>query len=269
MPDDRKTKDAVGKTKDAVGKTSNAVAVPAQTHHVKFSEIEGMEGLEMDMLQIPRLKLLQALSEEVSEFSFPAGSFVNSVTKELVGDPAKGKDGVELEIVVVLIAPRTRIYLRGLDDGGGNLCRTIDGKTGVGEPGGNCKTCIHSQWSSDQPPACTDMINVFILAKGYDLPVPLSLGFGKTNNKAGRQLVNFLAMKQVNPWMFTYKVKSKFTEKDQYKYYTLQVSPAGKTSEEYQEIARTMYQLMKTTAYQVDYSDIENQAEQAQKKDVF
>lgn len=234
------------------------VPAPLVKKDTAWSGIEGFEGLESDMLQIPRIKLLQALSPEVLEHGLTAGSFCNSVTSELIGNANKGKEGTSLIVTPIMIAPRSRILFRDLKDGAGVLCKSVDGKYGIGEPGGHCRNCKFSQWTDKEPPECIELLNIFVTIDGSDLPIPLVLSFGKTNIKAGKQFINLIALKQQSPWNFKYRLTSKFTEKDEYRYFTLTVFPSGECRFEDKEKYREMYSLLKTVSYQVDYDDFED-----------
>lgn len=225
---------------------------------VKYTEIEGLEGIEQDMLVIPRLKLVQGLSEEVTENDVKPGSICNSVTKEVVSSiPKTAKEGASLNIIPVMVSKKTRMLFKDIEEGGGILCQSIGGKIGEGDPGGNCFECVKSKWNNGEAPECIEFYNVFCLIEGVNYPVPFVASFGKLNLKAGRQLINFLVSKQDVPWKFKYTLSSVFTENDKGKFYVFKVSPAGKSSNKEIELGKEMYDLIKTAETVIDYSDIE------------
>ncbi|HHW26224.1 MAG TPA: hypothetical protein GXX23_02660 [Firmicutes bacterium] len=57
-------------------------------------------------------------------------------------------------------------------------CVAMDGRTGVGDPGGNCATCPHNQWGSDQDSkgkACKNLHRIYILPPGDIMPLLIAL----------------------------------------------------------------------------------------------
>ena len=231
--------------------------------------IEGMEGIEQDMLLIPRIKLIQALSAEVMEEDIKAGSFSDSVLKQVIA-ASKGKEGAEISIVPVQVTTRSRIWFKGLDDGGGILCRADNGKIGVGEPGGSCHPCPMAQWQTGEKgerlsPRCTEFLNLFVIVEGYESATPLVLSFSKTNIAAGRQLINFIYSKRVSPWNFKYKLSSKFEDNGEFKYWTMKVSGDGIPDPELKATAENYYRMLKDVQHVVDDIDAAAAGEQPDK----
>ena len=57
-------------------------------------------------------------------------------------------------------------------------CSALDGRNGVGEPGGLCSKCPHNQWGSDaqgRGRACKNLHRIFIMASDEILPRLLTL----------------------------------------------------------------------------------------------
>jgi len=221
----------------------------------KFDQefIPGLEGVEQDMLVIPRLKLVQKNSVEVDTGVKP-GSLVNSMTKEVVAECKK--DGAEV-VVIPIVNNRSRIYFRPFSEGGGIICRSFDGKVGQGDPGGDCLLCPHSRWQQNEkgervPPTCSEYLNVFVLVRGYDFPIPLTASFARTSAPAGRQLVNYFYMdsrrNHKSPWNFAYKLKTEPQKNVYGSFYVFRVEPAGKATPEEIEIGRQFYEMIRTAS---------------------
>jgi len=242
------------------------IAKKETTEIVSYNQIEGLEGIEQDMLIVPRLKLVQKSSEEIIEFEFKAGTFCNSVTKEQIGTvPEKGvKDGAEVIVIPVKVAARSRILFKDFSDGGGIECISQDGRTGKGTPGGNCFGCSCKDWNGDEPPKCTDFINVFCMVEGYDIPIPLVLNFGKTSMKAGKSLVNLLVMGNQSPWNLKFKLSSTFVTNPSGDYFEMRIKPAGKSSEDQQVAGKGFYDMLNSLEYKID-PDIQENAEKPTK----
>lgn len=97
-----------------------------------------------------RLKLLQSVSEEVSNEEGRAGDYFIDGVGHLSYMPT----------VVPLAHSLTRIMRQdtGDDEMGDIMCRSADGITGTGSPGGACHVCPMSQWDNDTgtPPLCSE-----------------------------------------------------------------------------------------------------------------
>jgi len=223
--------------------------------------IPGLEGVEPDMLVIPRIKLVQKMSVEVDEYDVKPGSLVNSMTKDVLVEFKK--DGASIEIIPIL-SGRSRIYFAPIGaEGQGILCRSYDGKIGQGDPGGSCVTCKNSKWWNNEAPACTELINVFCMIRGYDLPIPIVASFGRTSYGAGKQLVNFFYMdaqrEQLPPWNFVYELGVKAVTNDKGSFYVLTIKPAGKATDDEAKRGEQLYQIIKSSQVQIhDEADIED-----------
>lgn len=232
--------------------------------------IPGLEGVEQDLLIIPRLKLVQKNSVEVDDEIAKPGQIVNSVTKDVIGK----KD--EPLLLIPVLNTRSRILFRPFDEGGGLLCQSSDGKNGTGEPGGICASCPENQWKNEGKknisPNCTELLNIFCIVRGYDFPIPLTASFGRTSMGAGKQLVNFFwadAQKnQKSPWNFVYELKTEMTENEYGKFYVFKAAPGGKATKDEIEKGGLFYNLIKSTTIQVHEDEEEIRKEQAKAEGV-
>lgn len=112
---------------------------------IQLANFQNNLDLDSEDIMIPRLRLMQGLSTEVQDGSASPGQWVLS-----------GYDPKEMVSFVPLLFARNRV-LR--DDEGSVLCRSRDAKTGEGEPGGDCETCIMNKWINNEkgpntPPKC-------------------------------------------------------------------------------------------------------------------
>ena len=156
---------------------------------LKPSYETGLEEMDMELIQIPRIKLVQKTSEEVDD-GVPFLSLINSVTKEIIVEG--GKSGAEIEIIP-LKYQASRLYFTPIDEGGGLLCRSDDGITGIGEPSGTCSRCSLKDFTPDgKPPSCDRLANFFCIVRGYESPLPLVISFAKSSAKEGKKLYNIL-----------------------------------------------------------------------------
>ena len=121
----------------------------------------------------PVIRLLQTKKPQKGDFnSVPAGHFVNMNTGEDLGSCLH---------VSVLGVLRTRVLMRPFAEAqqhrgsGGILCRSFDGATGEGAPGGSCETCPLGQFSETGAPRCVFSFNYAIL--------PLRVGEGAIHDR--------------------------------------------------------------------------------------
>lgn len=229
--------------------------------------IPGLEGIEQDMLIIPRLKLVQKNSVEVDSGTAP-GTIVNSVSKEVI---CKNKSEM---IIIPLSIQRTRIYFKPFADGGGLLCRSFNGITGRGNPGGKCLGCVNNPdpWPVDPktgkeiPPPCIEFINIFCIVRDYDFPIPMTASFGRTSLKSGKSLVNFLwadaSKANKSPWNFAYNLSAELTENEYGKFYVFKTAPAGKANATEIKQGEKFYKVIKSTRHEIHEDEDEIREEQ-------
>lgn len=131
----------------------------------------------VDDTYIPRLRLGQALSREVSDGNARAGQWLLT-----------GHDPVDKVSLVPLAFARKR-ELRGEEDRQ-ILCSSDDGVTGVGEPGGRCEVCPLSQWSGPDSkrvaPPCNFFYSYVCYAVEFDSVVMIN--FAKTALSTGKTM---------------------------------------------------------------------------------
>ena len=226
----------------------------------KVGQIAGLEGFDSEMLIIPRIKMVQMLSVEVTDGIKP-GSLVDSVTKEVLAEPG------ESLLVVPLMVGRSRIFFRPIKEGGGIACRAIDGRNGIGEPGGLCAVCPKKEWTQNekgenQPPECTEFLNVAVMPLRDGQSIPLIVSFGKTSFMTGKQFINTIYMRQDNPWKFAYELSTKMIEDNKGIYAVMQFKPAGKAPQELVDVMEGYYTMLKNTEHQVHIDEDEVRAEQ-------
>lgn len=113
-------------------------------------------------------------------------------------------DGVKGEKVleaIVLAWKNVRSYWPDAFAGGiPPQCMSLDGRTGLGNPGGQCTLCKFAQFGSDgrsRGQACKQMIRLLVMTKTTIIPFMLSLP--PTSIKAWRQYTMKLLAAQLRP----------------------------------------------------------------------
>lgn len=100
--------------------------------------------MDREHVTIPRLVMLEQLNPEVGDKLGESGDFfVKSLNRNL------GKGPLE---IVVLMRSHSRMRWRDINAGGGIICQAIDGKRGIGDPGGDCSACGLKEWGTRKDP---------------------------------------------------------------------------------------------------------------------
>jgi len=95
--------------------------------------------------------------------------------------PSLGEDEYEKEVTGTIIFQQNQNAYWADEYTGDKIpptCSAKDGKHGVGDPGGDCSTCIFNQWGSDKDgvgKACKNLKTLFIITEDNMLPLVISL----------------------------------------------------------------------------------------------
>ena len=144
-------------TKELI-KVENPLAVPEHLRDIKGHE--GLENVRREDLVLPRLAIAQSTSKQLKPTSplyiekLKMGDLFNTVTGDVYGSSV---------LLIPLIYTASRILFKDLDEGGGILCRSFNGRDG-GVLSPTCDTCENSKFTKDekgqnQAPACTNFMN--------------------------------------------------------------------------------------------------------------
>lgn len=166
--------------------TGSALAVPEED---SASPMQTMWTQDTDFedsdLSYPRLRLAQGLTDEVQQGLAKPGNYVLT-----------GFDPVESVTLIPIMRGMSR-FRRNPEDRNDILCTSSDAKTGVGEPGGDCRTCQFAKWSAPTqpgkkgtPPQCT-------LSREYacwsiEHRTFVTVSFNRTSEAIGQTLNTFL-----------------------------------------------------------------------------
>lgn len=154
-----------------------ALSIPEEA----YTGLDVPDALDIDDadVSIPRIRLLQPTRMDDSYEAIPDGHFVLTATGEDLGN--------RLEIVV-LATQKSRARFAPVDEGGELLCRSADGITGVGDPGGECDKCPFSKWGpANEPPACSLAHNYFVIGADGAPLMPAILRLQRTAMSEARR----------------------------------------------------------------------------------
>lgn len=168
---------------------------------------KGLESLGMGDFEIPRLKLLQAISPEVTDGRGKAGNYWHTVLEQDLGG--------SLEIIPLYLS-KSAILWRPREDGGGILARADDGinwspsqgqftvkidKRGTTRTWKLAPTVAESrllEWGTydeqdpQSQPAATKMLNCAVWVRSIDSPVVMT--FQRSSLKAGSKFAGKLKL---------------------------------------------------------------------------
>ncbi len=136
-------------------------------------------ALDQSDITIPRLQLLQALSDAVSEDLGKQGEFMNSVTSENYGK----------EVLFIPLISRESEIIKGkaLFEDRALKCRSSNRIEGIGEPGGYCPECPNAKFGDDnEAPKCSDQYVYLAYVVGSDDDLPVAVILSKTGLKEAR-----------------------------------------------------------------------------------
>lgn len=215
----------------------------------------GFEDDSAEDLIIPRIKIMQALSPEVQDGKAKIGDIVNSLTL----DKLNGK------VFIPVCKFNNNVWWRDRSEGGGIVCRAGDGKHGLREDGSTvlctqCRKCEfdNSKQGRDALPKCTKYIN--FLGFFEDDMMPIILSFSKTNMAEGKKMYSMAKVARQNIWNFGYKLEAKEKAKNGNKWFIIDPTSAGATSEEIRAVGMELYQQFAGTMTTLNYDMNEGSA---------
>lgn len=199
--------------------TAVAVAVP---DFMKNDAGRGLTEVGMEDVEIPRIKLLQAISPELEE-GFKAGDFYHTVAETTIGSTIK---------IIPIYVFTSYILWRPRKDGGGILARAMDGQTWVPGSGKfdvkldgkrpvtweikhpNVAKSGLAEWGSSDPsdtgsaPAATKMINLVCYLPDNPEYSPLIVTLQRSSYKVGRKLLGKMKMQNAPSFGMVYEMSS-------------------------------------------------------------
>ncbi|HEY6058723.1 MAG TPA: hypothetical protein VIV06_11860 [Candidatus Limnocylindrales bacterium] len=175
----------------------------------------GQTKLDAGDLVMPRVKLLQAQSEEAADGRGKPGEFWNTLTSELYGATLRFMPILPFKQRIFLVRAERREAiddalvaggLAELPDGTGLMCRSIDMIEGRGYPGIACDTCPLSKWDGQKPPLCSETYNVAAMTELGDLII---LSFSKSSAKVGKSLFSMLRLSPRAAWSRVFEISAR------------------------------------------------------------
>lgn len=210
----------------AIQKAPEAGALAIPIDNQAMTEMYG--DMDSNDVTVPRIVVLQALSPEVTDGKGKPGElYVKGIERNLGSTPLE---------IIILLRNKSRIRWISQQLGGGTACRSVDAKQGIGDPGGACDSCPHSQWSvkSENPkgsPGCDVYQNLIVVLRHDEDWFPMALSGNRTKLKPMKNLNSLLMveMQKSRPlFAKSYIVEVvKLTNKMGQPYHSIRFSPGN------------------------------------------
>ena len=152
--------------------------LPTAMPEAEFTQEELAEDMEGLQISFPRVKI-------------PAGG---ALQFEIPSDDPENPDYAKNLVGGILFHhPNNAYWPEGseYDDNATPLCSSVDGKLGIGEPGGSCAVCALNQFGSaaeGNGKACKNMRVLYLLRSGEFMPLQVTLP--PTSLKPFREFMN-------------------------------------------------------------------------------
>lgn len=185
----------------------------------EFEDDSFLENVDSQDIVIPRLKLMQAMSDPVASGEARAGDVALNVDGHIYLEAGK-----TLEFIP-LFYWHSRIMFQSLEAGGGILCRASDGKTGMGMPGGDCLTCQFKDWQTGEngqnvAPKCVRVHNFAILCPTQSGEYRMALlPLSKTSFRVGTSLLNRMRTLKGPIFAYSFQLTTEIREGGMSKYW--------------------------------------------------
>ncbi len=214
----------------------------------KDGQIAGMEDIDIkEDVIMPRVAILQGLSEMVTDGKGVMGDLADSLSKENLGK--------EL-IFIPLFLFKTRVMF---EVGEGLVMMSRDNLTisMAVEKYNDCigKTCDElpeSQWQGKEAPKLSKVFNFPALNVAKMNEFPISVSFLRTGMKAGKTLASLVVRGAEDIFARKYKLTTTIEKNDKGTYAVPHVELAGRCSDEEYAIAKKWYQTLRVKSIDVD-----------------
>jgi len=214
----------------------------------------GMDEIDDEVLRVPRTKLLQPTSEEVEDDDRSPGMVINSISNEVIPLPAR---------IVPIVFTKTRIHWRDLKDGGGIICRSLDGKH-CDADGELCREKPEGQFGpapENEPPRCSEYLNFLSLVEGHAMPIAVS--FSKTSAGVGRDLASTARYRGGDLFSFEYTLDTKKVQNEKGTFWVYTIEAGQRTPAEQFEVAEQWYEVLRGKVVDIDVGEPDLDAEGA------
>mgnify|MGYP000211720454 CR=1 FL=1 len=154
----------MSKKNEALQKAGTLGALIKIPDYIQQDSNIGKENIEQEDVILPRVRLCQSMSPERKKSNpdfiagLEEGQFFQKTPPTIYGENL---------LVLPLKRYKTRIYFRGMTEGGGIICQAPDGLHGTVY--GECAKCEHQKWQGQGvAPKCTEIYNYICILPDYE-----------------------------------------------------------------------------------------------------
>jgi len=231
-------------TKAITKQETTAIATPS---HAPL----GFDDIDMDDLIIPRLRLLQALSEAVTSEKGKSGQFQNSLTEEVFDGPLE---------FIPLMFKNGAVYFQ---PGEGLKCKSVDGVTSIN--GDRCAECPFNEywkkWKDDKPPQCAGT-KEFTIAQRSTItdaaPNIMVLTFMKTSFGLGKKLISMARLTGQDLFANSYSLESIKTKNDKGTFFNFGLAKGNPLDQKEYDAAMHWYKTLNQMEVKVHEEPVKN-----------
>ena len=211
----------------------------------------GME--EVDMQQdviMPRVAILQGLSQMIVDGKGNVGDLADSLSKENLGK--------ELIFIPVFLF-KTRVMFevgKGLVMMSRNGLTISQASTEYQDKiGKSCDDLPEAQWDGSNPPKLSLVYNFPAIKVGRENEFPISISLMRTSAKAGKTLISLAAMSGEDMFARKYKLTTSVEKNDKGTYAIAHVELVGRCSDEEYAVGKKWYQSLRGRKIDVDMDE--------------
>ena len=208
----------------------------------------GQTQLDSSDLVMPRVKVVQAMSQEAQDGKAKQGEFWNTLTGENYGESLRFIPLLPFKHRIFILRDERRKDVetfassKGLvitfSEGTGLKCRSLDFYQGIGEPGMECNACPLKDWMDGGiPPYCSETYNLAAMTELGDLII---LSFSKSAAKVGKQAFSMLRLARgggAAPWVNIYEAETSKRSNERGTFAVPAVRKVGETPPELLKVA--------------------------------
>lgn len=182
--------------------------------------ILGLETLEASDMKLPRIKLMQPTSAEVTKQQATAGFFYNTITK---------KQTKELHCTLLVLGKSRVQWKAAFKRGEEPVCKSLDSI--MSESGIKCETCNKKEWikeegTEDKKPLC-NMSYVWLGVNHDESNAPFRIVVPGMSVSPTKDFLNSITPKRLPPFVYKITLTSEFKENDQGAFYVIKYNLDG------------------------------------------
>ena len=189
---------------------------------LKSQGVDEYLALKPADLKMPRFRLMQPTSLEVTKGTVPAGHFYNPVTGEAVK---------ELPCILLSKNESRVMWEKTFKSGEKPLCRSVDGKVSSSDSRKLCEKCPHSKWdnnASENKPQCNMAYGWLALSQlDTSMNLPFRIVIPGASVKFTKDFFTTIAPMQLAPFAHRVTLISEFTSNEKGNFYVIKYKRTG------------------------------------------